>query len=251
MSQELLARAASCYLRAGWLAEAGRCFEGAQQPAEAARIREQLGEWPQAAALYERAGLDSQAARCFLEAGLPLQAAECLLRAGEALAAAWVLADRVGQPGRARAVAEDVAADGATTRARRELVLGRCEAELDEPAQAARRLRGVIDTFGELSPGPLRRELEDWGAALATRLDRPDLAAMLHAVATRAGSPGAAERWEAWALERLGDASGIPQDVPPPWVAESSSSELNAAGDDADSTVETGATDGGIAASED
>lgn len=210
MSSELLARAASCYVRAGWTHEAIRCFERMGRHAEAARLYEQLELWPEAARAYVVAGAWSHAARCFLRAGDPASAAEYLLRAGDDLEAGWILAHRLHRFRRARAVVEPAAAQHPSTEAARELVLARCEAGNGEPRPAARRVRKVIAQLGDLGPGPGRQRAEEWAAAVADSLGRPDLVARLYAEADRVEMPGAVERWEAWATGALGDASGIP-----------------------------------------
>ncbi len=210
MNQELLACAASCYARAGWNHEACRCYEQTEQHAEAARLYESMELWPAAANAYVLAGAWSSAARCYLRAGDPASAAEYLLKAGELLDAGWVFAERLHRFRRARSVVDPVATEHASDEAARDLVLARCDAGSRQPARAAKRLRQVIDNFGELAPGPGRQRVEEWAAAVAASLGRPDLASRLYAAANAAEVPGAIERWEAWALETLGDATGIP-----------------------------------------
>ncbi len=207
---DLLARAASCYARAGWNREACRCFEQTGQHAEAARLYEIMELWPPAAEAYVLAGAWSSAARCYLRAGEPAPAAEYLLKAGEPLEAGWVLAEHLHRFQRARAVVDDAATPHVSDEAARELVLARCEAGSRQPGPAAKRLRRVIAGFGELGPGFGRQRIEDRVVAVASTLGRPDLAARLYAAVNAAQVPGAVERWEAWALETLGDATGIP-----------------------------------------
>lgn len=49
-----------------------------------------------------------------------------------------------------------------------------------------------------------------WALTLPEVLQRPDLAAQLHAATVEAGLPQAVEHWETWAQQRLGSAQGIP-----------------------------------------
>ncbi len=240
VSSDLLARAASCYARAGWNHEACRCYEQTGHHAEAARLYESMELWPAAANAYVLAGAWSSAARCYLRAGDPASAAENLLKADEHLEAGWVLAERLHRFRRARAVVEPIKTtqthfsapaqyhplhpmEGTYDRssyevadpsaaAARDLVLARCDAGDGQSKPAAKRLRQVIQGFGELDPGPGRQRVEEWAAAVATSLGRPDLVSRLYAAANGAEIPGAAERWEAWAVERLGDATGVPME---------------------------------------
>jgi hypothetical protein len=209
-SVDLLARAASCYVRAGWKHEAVRCFEQTGQQAEAARLYEDLELWPAAASAYVLAGVWSSAARCFLRADDAASAAKYLLQADELLEAGWVLAERLHRFRRARAVVEPVATTHASDEAARQLVLARCDAGDGQSKPAAKRLGQVIRGFGKLDPGPGRGRVEEWTVAVAASLGRADLVSRLYAVASGAEIPGAVERWEAWAVETLGDATGIP-----------------------------------------
>lgn len=210
MSEPLFLRAARCYAGSGWLAEAGRCFERAGRPLEAARLYEQRGEWTAAARAYGRAGEWAGAARCHLRAGEPEAAVECLERAGQRIEAAWLLADTLHRFARARALVEPLAPEAVPDVLRRETALARCEAGAGEARAAAVRLRGAIRRLGEHPAGPGQTDLADWMLAVARSLGRTDLEALVHAAAYRAGAPGAAERWERWALATLGDASGVP-----------------------------------------
>ncbi len=212
MNAELMLRAAACYARAGWAPEACRCYERSGHHAEAARLYQARGLWAPAAGAYALASAWRDAARCYLQAGEPGPAAECLLKAGETLEAAWILAEDLHRFQRARVLVRDLETDSATAAATRELVLARCEAGLKEAEAGARRLRRVIGHLGELDPGPGRERSELRAVAVARGLRRPDLQAQVHAAAENAGIHGAAERWEAWAVATLGDASGVPVD---------------------------------------
>ena len=207
---QLLNRAANCYLGAELLDEACRCFEQLGDAARAARLHERQARWEQAARRYERARVWADAARCYQRCNLPLEAAECLLKAGERLEAAWVLADQAQRFQRARLVIQGLMTSSLAEALALELVVARCEAGNGKPKRAAVGLRAVVMRLNELGSGPERQRVESWAFAVAERLQRPDLTASLHAAAVVAGTPGAERRWEAWALETLGDATGIP-----------------------------------------
>lgn len=219
MTQDLFLRAAQCYVRAGWVDDAGRCFEEAGRPLEAARLYEQRQQWGLAAQAYAEAAEWEAAGRCYLRSGEPEPAADCLLKAGRQLEAAWVLAQDLDQFRRAQDLADavdvtgldDVGASGDALL--HELVLARCEAGLRKSKEAARRLRRLLDALPGLLPGVGQR-IEGRALAVAESLGRPDLQALIHAAAGRAGLPGAFERWQAWAIDTLGDASGLPIDDP-------------------------------------
>ncbi len=215
MTSDLLLRAAHCYVRAGWADDAGRCFQGAGHPLAAARLYEQRRQWAPAARAYAEAAEWQGAGRCYLRAGEPGPAADCLLKAGQKLEAAWILAAELHQFRRAHELAR---ASGAADSDRdealaRELVLARCEAGLDQSRDAARRLRGLLDELPGLLP-MIGQRAERRALAVAGSLGRPDLQALILAAASRAGIPGAFERWQAWAVDTLGDASGLPIEDP-------------------------------------
>ncbi|MCP4656968.1 MAG: hypothetical protein GY856_16275, partial [bacterium] len=212
MSAELLLRAARCYEGAGWSADACRCYEGAGHPAEAARLYEARELWAPAARAYAEASEWSAAARCYLRAGEPEPASECLLKAGERLEASWVLAEDLHRFRHARSIVRELETDDDVDSVVRELVLARCEAGLREPGPASRRLRGVVRRLAELDSGLARDRVAERASAVARSLRRPDLEVLVHATASEAVVPGAAERWEAWAVTKLGDASGVPME---------------------------------------
>ncbi|MFO1433410.1 MAG: hypothetical protein U1F76_25490 [Candidatus Competibacteraceae bacterium] len=209
-TEELLRRAANCYLGADQVDDACRCFEQLSDDALAARLHERQGRFLQAAQGYERAGNWTDAARCYQRCELPNEAAACLLRAGDRWQAAWLLADRAGRWQRARLLAQELTPTTRVENLALELLLARCEAAGTQPRTAATRLQRVLQRLSEVPTGAERRQLESWAFAVADCLRRPDLIATLHAAAVVAGMPGASKRWENWALSSLGDTTGIP-----------------------------------------
>jgi hypothetical protein len=144
-----------------------------------------------------------------LKANRPATAADCLVRAGDLVEGAWVLAEHAHRFVQAeellhRLSPDVAAADGA------ELVRSRCEAGTRHHSSGARRLAALLRRWYEKPRFDVR--LIDWALAVTVALDRPDLAAQTHATAYHARVPGAARQWEKWALDTLGDASGIPAD---------------------------------------
>jgi len=207
--EELLRRAANCYLGADRVDDACRCFEQLGDDAHAAPLHERQGRFLQAAQHYERARQWTDAARCYLRCDLPDEAATCLLQAGDRWQAAWLLVDRAGRWQRARLLAQEQVPTTLAETLALELLLARCEAAAAHPRTAAARLQRVLQRLNEIASGPERQWLESWAFAVADCLRRPDLIATLHAAAVVAGMPGAARRWEEWALTNLGDATGI------------------------------------------
>ena len=209
-AEELLRRAANCYLGADLVDDACHCFEQLGDDALAARLHERQGRFLQAAQGYERTGNWTDAARCYQRCGLPNEAAACLLQAGDRWQAAWLLADQAGRWQRARLLAQELTPTTLMETLALELLLARCEAAGMHPRTAAARLQRVLQRLIEVPTGVERQQLESWAFAIANCLRRPDLAATLHAAAVVAGMPGASQRWESWALSNLGDATGIP-----------------------------------------
>ncbi len=207
---ELLRRAANCYLSAARVDDACRCFEQLQEHARAARLHEHQERWLAAARGYEQAGLWQDAARCYERCDWPNEAAACLLQSGERLPAAWLLVDRAQRWRRAHLLAQEITPDSLADRLALELLLARCETAGGHARAAAVRLQRVIEQFDQLSPGPARQRVEAWAFSVTDHLQRPDLCAALHAATVAAGSPGAARRWESWALATWGDATGVP-----------------------------------------
>lgn len=207
----LLEKARQCYLAAGWLDDACRLSEQLGDHARAGQLHERQERWEAAAEAYVRAGLWREAARCFERCGRTRDAAECLLKAGEPLAASWLLAETAHRFAHAREIAEQIVPTSPPEELLRTLVVARCEAGTGEHPAAARRLRRAMADLGRLEGALERRRVEDWAVAVAQSLRRPDLTALVYAAAFAAGNVGAAERWEIWARQSLGDASGVPR----------------------------------------
>jgi hypothetical protein len=217
-SAEHLRRAAECYARAGWDEDVCRVYGGLGDDRRAAPYLERLGRWAQAAGCYERVTQWNDAARCHVQAERFDDAADCLLKAGEALQAAWLLADRAHRYRRAEIEVGRAADRTDHDRLAKELILARCEAATGDEERAVGRLRDVTERLRTLPADAPRGTLLDWGLVVAERLRRPDLTALLFAAAVAAGLHKAEERWEAWALEVLGDATGVP--LPPEGLEE-------------------------------
>lgn len=217
---QLLQRAAQCYHFAGWQEDACRCYEAVQDHTSAARLHEQAGRWLRAAECYGRANEWRRAARAYLQAGEPLEAGEALVRAGDPREAAWVFADQGRLFTRARSMADSLPASTAVERTEHHLLLARCEVGRNLADHAGVSLRRALRPLEELGPSFARRRPETWAVRVAELLARPDLLALIHALALRVGADGAAERWTQWASHTLGDATGIPAHAPPPPGAE-------------------------------
>jgi hypothetical protein len=207
---ELLARASRCYLAAGWADDACRCLEGLANHQGAARLHEQSRRWEQAAIHYALAQDWQGAARCYLSLGQPDLAGDALIKAGDPVHAAWILAEHAHLFERARTALAGFAAELETQSLEVDLILARCEVGTGVLPEAARRLARAAVRLRELRPGPDRSRVEEWALTVGHALRRWDLIALLHAAAVSAGIPGAVARWESWALETLGDVTGIP-----------------------------------------
>jgi hypothetical protein len=207
----LLQRAAECYAQAGWDDDASRVFEQLGDDLHAAPYHERQGRWKQAALCYARAGDWQRAARCYISSGQPDEAAECLIKAGQMLDAAWTWAHMTHRYHRAEAVLREFAPQSDPDRLAVQLTLARCEAGTNEQSQAAARLFNALTSIRDLPPDFNRRRLHDWALLVADVLHRPDLTALLHATAVISGMPQAHEQWEEWAMQVLGDTTGVPQ----------------------------------------
>jgi hypothetical protein len=204
----LLSRAVYCYGRAACNDDACRCLEKLGDFSGAAPLHERAERWDRAAWCFEQAGQWVAAARCYRQAGEPLEAARCLVNAGELLEAGWLLAHAAHRPDRARAVLAQV--NPRTTEEQLALALAQARCTVgSERHTADNAVRRVADRLAQTAPGWERDRILDWALALTEVPDRPDLTAQLYAAAVDAAIPQAAERWEKWALERLGNASGI------------------------------------------
>ena len=217
--EALWARAAACYLRAGpaWSDDASRCLAEAGDHTAAARIAERRGHHARAAELFVVAAAWTDAARCWLACDRAADAAACYERAGDLLEAGWTLAHRAAQPLAGRAMAERWSGDR-LERPACEVLIARCEAGVGQRAVAAQKLTRAMHELRRLPVSPVRTRALDWAFAVAEQLRRPDLSALLHAAAASSAEPGAIRRWEAWALDVLHDASGIPAAPPSPSV---------------------------------
>ena len=208
----LYQRAASCYERAAADVEAARCWEAAGRPDEAARLHEAARRWEDAARCWSTAKSRHHAARCFLRAARIPDAVEALIDAGEMLEAAWLLADRLGHTARASRLIVKATRSHRADELAAELIMARCALSRGrDDARARRTLRRTIRELPHLEQGAGQWRAARWAVELADHLDRPDLAALTHAAAVRGGVPDATLSWESWALRRLGDAGGIPQ----------------------------------------
>jgi tetratricopeptide (TPR) repeat protein len=207
---ELLNRAAHCYLSADLLDDACRCFEQLEDYARAARLHERQERWEPAARCYERARTWADAARCYLQCALPEEAARCLLKTDNSLDAAWILAEQAHRFERAYDISQAIMPTGLAEALAVKLITARCQAGWQHPEQAVVILGDVLRRLAELEANPERQRLETWALTVAEVLQRPDLSATFHAAAVVAGTPGAVRRWEVWALQHLGDATGVP-----------------------------------------
>lgn len=204
---ELLHKAARCYARANWPDDACRLFLLLRDDQSAAPFLEQQGRHREAAACYQRLGNWAAAARCHLRTGDYDRAAEALYHAGDRLQAAWIWAHHANRPAHAETVLNEIAADPDPDEAAVDLVRCRCHAAAGRRRDAARLFRRLLPRVTE--SGDLPRHL-DRMLAIAQVLSRPDLAALIHAAAYRAGMPDAPRRWQDWAEETLADVAGIP-----------------------------------------
>ncbi len=208
---KLLHNAARCYLSASMRNDACRCFELSGDALQAAKIHEEEKRWEKAAPLYRAAHAWREAARCFQRCGMPLDAGQCFLNAKDLTMSAWSFADGARLYDRARSLLRRMNPDQPTGRVMHDIILSRCEAGNGSRARAVKLLRATISRFPQLDTAPSRVQAEEWTMVVARHLRRPDLTAAIHAAAHAAGFPDAARRWEAWAMEALGDAAGVPE----------------------------------------
>ncbi|MCP4696693.1 MAG: hypothetical protein GY862_07575 [Gammaproteobacteria bacterium] len=208
---KLLRKASQCYLNAGLSDDACRCFDALGDYRRAARLHEEQNRWKEAAQAYAQAQSWLDAARCYLRSEQPAEAAQCYLNGDDKLQAAWIFAEQAHCFKRARSILQqqDFAADSLSDTLTRDIILARCEAGNGDAGKAGKYIHNVIHAFADLEPGPGRLRVEEWVLAVARHLGRPDLSVSLYAAACNAGVPEAEERWEAWAVKVLGDASGF------------------------------------------
>ena len=207
-SHQLLKKAASCYLKAGWLSEACRVWKQIGDYHQAAQIYEEQENWAEAASCYRQAQNWSKAANCYLKDGQAEAAAQCLLEAGETLKAAWIWVSQLKQVYRTREALSSFVPQTETQELEIELITAHCEASTGKKRESAIRLREQLDSLLEYP----QAHLYEWALTIAQAIKRPDLAALIHATAVRAKLPNAVAVWETWALEKLGDATGIPKE---------------------------------------
>lgn len=208
--EKLLHKASQCYLNAGLTDDACRCFEALKDYGQVARLHEQQERWEDAAVAYSQVQDWLDAARCYQRCEQPIEAAQCYLNGGNRFQAAWVFAEQAHYFNRAQSIIQQIATQSLTDTLVRDIILARCEAGNGDTKNAGKYIHNVIHHFGDLEPGPGRQRIEEWALVVAQHLGRPDLSASLYAAAYNAGVPGAEERWEAWAIKTLGDATGVP-----------------------------------------
>ncbi len=207
-SYQLLQKAAQCYVKAGWLTEACRVWVQIGDYQQAAQSYEQQENWAEAAQCYRQAQNWNKAANCYLKEGEAEIAAECLLSGGETLKAAWIWISQLKQMYRTREALSNFEAETEREEIEIELITAHCEASTGKKRESAKRLREQLEPLLN-NPQP---DLYEWAITIAEVLKRPDLIALIHATAVRAKLPNAVEQWETWALDKLGDATGIPKE---------------------------------------
>lgn len=206
----LYERAAGCFERVGYLGRAAACREAAGLPAAAAELYERAGNAESAARCYRRAGRTADAVRCYHALRRPEDAAACWEDAGDLLQAAFVLALESRSIRQASWLATEARPQTDGRRLCREIVLALCR---DRQSRGTDQLEDALVDAEELLPGlrPTDRvRAADWAVRAADAVGRHDLAARILAADYRARTPGAAARWRAWALRRLGGTSGLP-----------------------------------------
>jgi len=208
--EKLLRQASDCYINAGLIDDACRCFEKLGDYVKVAHLYEQQQRWEKAALSYRRAQLWHEAAGCYLRCEQPLEAAQCFLNGNDRFQAAWVFAQQAYLFNRARSILQQVTIESVADELSRDLILACCEAGNGKVQQAGIYLHHVISQFDQLTHNPRCEQIEQWAVAVAEQIERPDLIASIYAAAYLAGSPKAEQRWEAWAMESLGDATGVP-----------------------------------------
>ncbi|MGK7872406.1 MAG: SUMF1/EgtB/PvdO family nonheme iron enzyme [Xenococcaceae cyanobacterium] len=204
--KELLEKAAHCYEKAGWFDEAGRVWETLEEYSQAAKCYSQQENWEKAAHCYLQACQWGNAVQCYLKANQPDAAVECWHQGGEPLKAAWIRADYLKQRYQILAILAEFTPKTETEALEIELITVRCQASPRNKSQAAHCLRKLLDF--QISIG--NNHLYEWGLRIAQVIKRPDLKALIHSKAVRDKIPLAIEEWEKWAIEKLGDATGIP-----------------------------------------
>ena len=206
--QELLQKAAQCYIQAGWLTEACRVWVQIGDYHQAAQIYEQQSQWAEAASCYRQAQNWSKAAFCYLKDGQAEAAAECWIAGGETLKAAWLWVSQLKQVYRTKESLSSFVVETEIQRIEIELINAHCEASRGKKRSSAKRLREQLEPLLN-NPQP---HLYQWALTIAEVIKRPDLTALIYATAVRAKVPNASSQWETWALAKLGDATGVPKE---------------------------------------
>ncbi|MDJ0837759.1 MAG: hypothetical protein QNK37_14685 [Acidobacteriota bacterium] len=230
--EQLLQRAAWLYDRAGLQEAACRCAQDSGDYAHAARLHEQAGRWLPAAQAYERAGNPLASARCYEQAGRPLEAAEQFLAAQQPLNAAWLLAHGAKRYARAERIAREYESKDPDEELVVALILARGRAGRGRRLQAMESLCRVVERLPRLDLSMSRERVVTLALALAAHLGRHDQTALIHAAQVHAHVPGAAEAWEAWAQQTLGDTEGIPRPADSVEAAEPTSPDAEPATDE-------------------
>jgi tetratricopeptide (TPR) repeat protein len=220
----LYQQAASCYEQAGYLARAAGCWESAGLPTAAARLFEQAGDLPSAARCHRRAGELADAERCYLALGQPEQAAAVWEEAGDLLRAAAVLAVSSHRIPQARWLATEASAQpwpgGDRAAEVRQLqlqaIIALCDARSGGDSTALAQTLGILERLLPDLPQGDQWRCVSFAATLADAIGRHDLTARMLAAIHRAGTPGAAARWRAWANRTLHGTTGIPSPSPVP-----------------------------------
>ena len=207
-SYQLLQKAAQCYVKAGWLADASRVWLQIGDYHQAAQIYEQQEQWAQAAQCYRQGAEWSNAARCYLLCGQAEAAADCWIQGGETLKAAWIWADQLQQVYRTQAQLKSIIPQTEAEALEIELITARCEASTGKKRESALRLREQLEPLLKFP----QKHLYEWALSIAQVITRPDLSALIYATAVRAKIPNAESEWEAWAIAKLGDGTGIPKE---------------------------------------
>ncbi len=208
---QLLKKAAECYVKAGWWMDACRVWEKMGEYQQAALIYEQEGNWLKAGECYRKIENWKKAAECYQKGEEAEASLECWLAAGEILQAAWIWVDTFQQSHQSQAEIRKILHPTESQELEIELITARWEASGNKTRESGKRLRELLERLRkELRPS--KRYLYEWGLKIAKEIKRPDLTALIYATAYRAKMPNVCKEWEIWAIETLGDATGIPQE---------------------------------------
>jgi formylglycine-generating enzyme required for sulfatase activity len=208
--EELLRKAIQCYFKADMLDDACRCLELLDNE-QTTPLYEQHQSWQQAAEAYQRTERWHKAAHCYLRCEQPVKAGECFLNAEDHFQAAWTFAEHAHLFYRALNLVHSLPMVSELDELIRDVIIARCDVgRRRREEEAGMSLYRMVRRFFELELNPRCHQLEAWAVTVASLMDRPDLIASTYAAAYHVGVPEAEKRWEAWALKRLGDATGVP-----------------------------------------